>query len=113
MFLSNHRKGQKRQKRSAISANILLLQRSRNFSALLDDVEMFFTCAFAFVWWRIVKNGSEKKEQQKNLTFLIEIIATSSTTFSATSSSSTTFITTSSTTLSSINISSTTFSIAI
>ena len=47
------------------SWQFLLLQRSRNFSALLDDVEMFFICAFAFVWWRIVKNGSETKEHPK------------------------------------------------
>ena len=66
LFLGNHRKGQKR---SAITANILLLQRSRNFSALLDDVEMFFTCAFAFLCWGI---GSETKEYPKNLTFLIK-----------------------------------------
>ena len=69
LILHNHRKGQTR---STISAIILLLQRSRNFSALVYNVELFFTCAFAFLCWRIVKNNSETIEHKTNLTFLIK-----------------------------------------
>ena len=45
LFLHNRLKGQKR---LAISANILLLQWSRNFSALLDDVEMCLCLPLSF-----------------------------------------------------------------
>ena len=41
-------------------------------ATLVDNVELFFTCAFAFLYWRIVKNNSETIEHKTNLTFLIK-----------------------------------------